>query len=256
MKALLLLLLACFTLTTAQAQTPPAPATGDELPAAVTEDEIAVTSDFRGFSVTVFGFNPDRRGRGDVVVAVRGPMMPARVMRKTRVFGFWVNGPPVEFSRAPSFHSVISERPLRSIASTQEIWRLQLDPAASAQLAGDLPDDADPSAYRAALVRLRSAQGLYSVNPRGLQLISQRRLFTAQVRIPANAPIGDYVADVYLFRDRRLVSSQRSRVVVSRVGIERTIHDLSTTQPLLYGFAAIAMALSAGAIAAYAFRRA
>ncbi len=249
MRALLLALALLFA-PAAFAQAPT-----EDLPAAVTEDEIAVTSDYRGFSITVFGVNPDRRGRGDVVVAVRGPNQPASVMRKRRFLGLWVNGTPVEFSEAPGFHAVMSARPLRAIASPQAIWSLQLDPAASAQLAGATPGDADPSDYREALVRLRTRAGLYIENPRGLAMLSENRLFRAQIRIPANAPLGDYVADVYLFRNGRLISSQRSPVAVSRAGVERQIHMVATTQPFLYGLIVVAMALSAGWLAAFAFKR-
>lgn len=194
MKRLLIVLAAIF-FCAAQA---PAPATqpNQELPAAVTDEDIPVTSDYRGFSITVFGMNPDRLGRGDVVVALRGPSLPARVVRKRRFFGLWVNGPPVHFTEAPGFMAVFSARPLRSIASPQAIWSLKLDPAAAAQLAGAIPGDADPSDYREALVRLRTQAGLYSENPRGLTMLSRNRLFRAQVRIPANAPLGAYVADV------------------------------------------------------------
>lgn len=227
-----------------------------DLPAAVTEDEIAVESDYRGFSITVFGVNPDRRGRGDIVVAVRGPSGPATVMRKRRWLGLWVNGSPVEFSEAPAFHYVISARPLQQIVSPQAIWSLQLDPAASARLAGATPADADPSAYREALVRLRTAAGLYRVDPEGLDMMSDGRLFRAQVRIPANAPLGNYVADVYLFRNGRLVSSQRSPVNVSRAGFERTVHDLASDRPIFYGLVVVALALASGWGAAAVFRRA
>lgn len=251
MRRLILILAACL-FCAAQAPAPPAQ---PELPAAVTEDEIAVTSDYRGFSITVFGFNPDRLGRGDVVVAVRGPDQPATVVRKRRFFGFWVNGPPVRFSEAPGFLAVISARPLRAIARPEAIVRLKLDPAASARLEGAIPADGDPSEYREALARLRTQAGLYAESSRGLIMLSNGRLFRAQVRIPANAPLGGYVADVYLFRNGRLVASQRSPVNVSRAGVERRIHDLAMGQPFLYGLLTVAMALSAGWLAALAFRR-
>lgn len=237
------------------AQAPPLPNVPTDLPAAVTEDEIAVTSDYRGFSITVFGVNPDRRGQGDVVVAVRGPPERASLMRKRRVFGIWVNSARVEFAAAPAFFTVISAKPLRQIASPQAIWSLQLDPAAAARLAGPTPGDADPSEYREALVRLRERAGLYSEDARGLTMLSRNRLFRAQIRIPANAPIGAYVADVYLFRGGRLVSSQRSTVNVSRAGFERTVHSLATERPFIYGMLTLALALSAGWGASLIFRR-
>jgi uncharacterized protein (TIGR02186 family) len=234
----------------------------NELPAAVAEDQISISSDYRGSYITVFGVNPDRFGRGDIVVVLRGPNESAIVMRKRRVMGLLMNGDPVEFAQAPSFFAVLSSRPLRDIASAESIWRYQLDPAASAQLASAIPDGADPSAYRRALVRLRYAQGLYQsydgrIRPgeRGGLTMYQRGLFRAVVRLPANAPIAQYNADTYLFRDGRLISSQRIPITISRVGIERRIHDLATNFPWIYGILTVLLALAAGWAAALIFRR-
>lgn len=234
----------------------------NDLPAAVAEEQITVSSDYRGSYVTVFGVNPDRRGRGDIVVVVRGPSDAAVVMRKRRVFGLWVNGDPVQFSQAPTFFAVLSNRPLRQIANPQSIWQYQLDPAASAQLASAVPEGADPSAYRAALVRLRRDQGLYqwysgraAPDQRGGLTMYQGGLFRAVVRLPANAPIARYHADTYLFRDGRLISSQRIPITISRVGFERRIHDLATSASWLYGVVTVLLALFAGWVAALIFRR-
>ncbi|MGD9815883.1 MAG: TIGR02186 family protein [Hyphomonadaceae bacterium] len=261
MKRLVLLCCLALFVAPARAQQQPGDVASD-LPAAVAEDDIRVSSDYRGSYVTVFGFNNDRRGRGDVVVVVRGPNQPATVMRKQPVWGLWVNSDPVRFDQAPSFFAVLSNRPLPSIASPQIIWRYQLDPAASAQLSSAVPVGGDPSAYRAALVRLRRAQGLYQWysgqappdRREGLTMY-EGGLFRAVVRLPANAPIARYHADTYLFRDGRLVSSQRIPIGVSRVGIERQIHDLANNASLIYGLLTVLLALLAGWGAAFLFRR-
>lgn len=239
------------------------PDVATDLPAAVVEEQITVSSDYRGSYITVFGVNPDRRGRGDIVVVVRGPSEAATVMRKRRVFGILVNSDPVRFSEAPSFFAVLSNRPLRQIATPQGIWTHGLDPAAAAQLASAVPAGADPSAYRAALTRLRAAQGLYqtyvgrppSPEARGGLTMYQGGLFRAVVRLPANAPIADYRADTYLFREGRLISTQQIPIRISRVGIERRIHDLAFNASFLYGVLTVLLALFAGWIAALLFRR-
>jgi uncharacterized protein (TIGR02186 family) len=235
----------------------------NDLPAAVVEDQIAVSSDYRGSYITVVGVNPDRRGRGDIVVVLRGPNEGAVIMRKRNFYGLWINGDPVQFSQVPSFFAVLSSRPLSEIANAQSIRQYELDPAASAQLASAVPAGADPSAYRRALVRLRYGQGLFQSydgrprreNDRSGLTMYQAGLFRAVVRLPANAPIAQYNADAYLFRDGRLISSQRIPVTVSRVGIERRIHDLATNASWLYGIVTVLMALFAGWVAALLFRR-
>lgn len=240
----------------------PAPEVAADLPAGVAEEQITVSSTYGGSYITVFGVNPDRRGRGDIVVVLRGPNEAATVMRKRRVLGLWVNGDPVQFSEAPSFFAVLSNRPLRDIANPQSIWLYQLDPAASAELASAVPAGGDPSAYRAALVRLRREQNLYQWHARppregarvGLTAY-QGGLFRAVVRLPANAPIAQYRADTYLFRDGRLISRQQIPITVSRIGIEATIHDLATNVSWLYGVVTVLLALAAGWGAAFVFRR-
>lgn len=261
-RAALLALALLLTAPLASAQERPGD-TASDLPAAVAEERITVSSDYRGSSVTVFGVNPDRRGRGDIVVVVRGPNAPASVMQKRRVLWLWVNSSPVRFSEAPSFFAVLSNRPLRQIASPQAIWRYGLDPAASAQLESAVPAGANPADYRNALVRLRRAQGLYqeftggeaASGNGGALTLYQGGLFRAVVRLPANAPIAEYYADTYLFRDGRLISSQRVRVDISRVGVERSIHDLATRSSFIYGVLTVLIALAAGWAAAFLFRR-
>lgn len=254
MRALLALLLFTLAIGPAAAQSNAPGDVASDLPAAVAEEQISVSSAYRGSVIDVWGVNPDRRGRGDIVVVVRGPDEPATVMRKRRVMGLWVNGDPVRFSEAPGFFAVLSNRPLRQIASPQAIWSLELDPAASARLASAVPPGADPSEYRAALVRLRTAQRLYLENRAGLTMYAGG-LFRARVQLPANAPIADYHADTYLFRNGRLISSQRIPVRISRVGIERRIHDLATKYSFFYGLLVVGFALGAGYVAAYIFRR-
>lgn len=248
--------------TPSQQQQQPPDGAG-ELPAAVVDEEITVSSDYRGSYITVFGVNPDRRGRGDIVVVVRGPTDNVTVMRKRRAMGFLlVNGDPVRFRDAPTFFAVLSNRELSDIASPLLMHRYGLDPAASAQLDSGVPAGADPSAYRAALVRLRRAQNLYQTYTEppsgdvrsGLTLYSGG-LFRAQVRLPANAPIAQYNADAYVFREGRLISHQRIPIGFARVGVERNIHEFATRASFFYGIFVVLIALGAGWLAAVLFRR-
>jgi uncharacterized protein (TIGR02186 family) len=246
----------------AAAQEQPGGDVADDLPAGVAEEQITVSSTYGGSYITVFGVNPDRRGRGDIVVVLRGPNEPATVMRKRQTFGLWINGAPVRFSEAPAFFAVLSNRPLREIASPESIWRYQLDPAAAAQLASGTPAGTTGADYRTALVRLRRAQGLYQTyasppveGVRGGLTAYPGGLFRAVVRLPANAPIAQYHADTYLFRDGRLISRQRIPIMIARVGVERTIHDLATNVSWLYGIVTVLLALLAGWGASVLFRR-
>ncbi|MBL8557716.1 MAG: TIGR02186 family protein [Hyphomonadaceae bacterium] len=226
-----------------------------DLAAGITDEEVAVTSDYQGARLTVFGVHwRGGRAKSDVVVVLRGPGEEEIVRRKRRVLGLWINADPVRFSDAPSFHALASTRPIGSFLSASTIANLGLDPGARARLETATPADTDPAAYRRALVRLKRAEGLYRESPYGLRL-EEDGAFKAPFIIPANAPIGAYSVDVFLFRNGRLVQQKPGEIVISRIGIEKTIHTAAHKWPLLYGIATVLFALGAGYAAALAFRR-
>ena len=64
--------------------------------AALTDARVDVDSGFRGASIVLYGavFNPSDTP-ADVVVVVRGPDAPVRLVKKTRSMGVWLNSRPV-----------------------------------------------------------------------------------------------------------------------------------------------------------------
>jgi uncharacterized protein (TIGR02186 family) len=250
-RRLLLIALAalCLAAPQARAQRPGDLATG------ITEEEVAVTSDYRGARLTVFGVHWLRgNARSDVVIVLRGPSERQVVRRKRRVAGLWINADPVRFSNAPSFYSLASTRPVGAFLSASTIASLGLDPGGLARLESSTPRDSDPAAYRRALVRLKERAGLYRESPAGLR-IEDDGAFKSNFIIPANAPVGAYKVDVYLFRNGRLVRHKPGEIVISRIGVEKTIYAAAQTWPLLYGLTTVLFALAAGYVAAFAFRR-
>ena len=85
-------------------------------------DRIAITSDFSGTRLVVFGAldNADARirqqQRYDIVVAMIGPRRPVVVRRKERTLGIWINRGSEQFSAAPSSYALSSTRPLPDVA--------------------------------------------------------------------------------------------------------------------------------------------
>lgn len=242
----------------AQQASPPA-VRPDGCPSIVSEvldGVIEVDSGFRGARVIVYGAIQNttmRRQRvGDVVVTLRGPDHPVDVHRKELAFGFWTQGTEVSFAAAPAYFAVASTRPLQDIASPAMIWTQALDPAPLARLAGPTPAGTDPGAWRSALLRLKRADGLYVTQT--LSLASQA-LFRATFELPANAPIGEYVASVYLFCGGQMLNLQRGSVVVERTGVERTVHSFAREQPILHGLVTVVIAVLAGLASALVYRR-
>ena len=83
--------------------------------------------------------------------------------------------------------------------------------------------------------------------------LAEDTLFQTSVQMPANLVEGDYAAQFFLVRDREVISSADTTIVVEKTGIERWLYNLSRDRPLLYGLASVAAALAAGWLAAEAF---
>lgn len=237
--------------------------------AALTETQVEVASDFAGASIVLYGAVFHTGERPDVVVVVRGPQEPVRLVRKTRVAGLWLNSRPVVFVGAPGFYQAASTRPLEDIANfgTRRRLGLGLD-----HLRIDAPEEesvetrygvrdvvvsrlgADYLDWRRAVVRLQEDAGLYEADPQGVAFVD-RGLFRAEVKLPASAPVGTYDAEVWLFQDGAPVSVRTRRLTVEKVGLERAVYAFAHERPWLYGLLSVCLALAAGWAASILFRR-
>lgn len=238
--------------------------------AALTETKVEVSSDFTGAGIVLYGAVFDPNGTPpDVVVVVRGPEQPVRLVRRVRVAGLWLNSRPVVFEGAPGFYMAASSRPLEEIAGFGVRRRLGLGvdhlridaPAESrtetrygvsdvvvSRLGSDYLD------WRRAVVRLKESSGLYDIDPKGVSFVDSG-LFRAEVNLPAEAPIGLYSIEVWLFQNGQPVSLRRRELTVEKVGIERSIFDLAHRRPWLYGLLSVLVALGSGWAASALFKR-
>jgi len=213
--------------------------------------EIAITTGFSGTELLLFGAL-DRAG--DVVVVVRGPARREIVRRKQRIGGVWVNSESMSFADVPAYYRVASTRPLSEIArpvafASRKIGAERLAFRRAADSGGD-----DEPAYRAALLRNKRREHLYSNGEGAVSTIGER-LFRTTVFFPANVPTGSYTVEVYLFRDRKAVMTQRTPLTVHKIGLEADIFNFAHQQSALYGIIAIVIALMAGWLAGVMFRK-
>ena len=225
-------------------------ARAEALVADLTSHLIAITTGFTGASVVLFGATD---GPGDVIVAVRGPEREMTVRRKSRVAGIWVNTQQVTFVNLPSFYAVAASRPIDDILSpaAAAFYRLGI---ANLKLAASTPaPSVVVDAFRTALERTQQEAGLYVERMGKVDFLGER-LFRTTITFPSNVPTGTYLVEVFLVRDRDIVSGQTTPLVVSRVGVDAAVFEFSTRQPGFYGAIAVVTAVVAGWLASLPFR--
>ena len=98
------------------------PGAKESIEADVSARNIAVTSDFNGTQIVVFGAvdgsqQPSAEsGYYDVIIVVEGVPSRMVVRRKGNVAGLWLNTASVIFDNVPSYYAVASNRPIDEIA--------------------------------------------------------------------------------------------------------------------------------------------
>ena len=223
--------------------------------------EIAITSDFAGADLTIFGAlsNTDQLllaiGQYDIVVVLEGPRENATVRRKERVFGIWINTRSMTFEHVPQAYSLSSTRAVDNITAPLELSdrgigvdHIPLTPVGFVGNVADVPE------FRQAFRSLQSAGGLYESDPAGVRFVSST-LFKATLRIPADVPNGVHTVHAYLFKSGKFLAEKYLPLRVVKTGIEQTITDAAHQQPILYGVFSVLLALVTGWAASFIFRK-
>jgi uncharacterized protein (TIGR02186 family) len=250
----LLLIVLTITGVTADAREP--------LATDLSEHEVAITSDFNGLDLLLFGSTGDpgltgvdgRRPDIDVIVVVHGPEVPMKIWRKERVAGVWVNSQPVQFDNVPGYYAVAANRPLGEI-TTEDYLRSKNIGAENLVLISveDVPV-AEKAELRNAILSNRHDAGLYLLDEDAVTF-PDGRLFRSSIHFPANVPVGDYRVIVRLFIDGVQIDRSYTVVNVGKKGLERQIYAMAQNQSLLYGIGAVLIAMFAGWLASVAFRQ-
>jgi uncharacterized protein (TIGR02186 family) len=192
-------------------------------------------------------------GPGDVVVVVRGPPREVSVRRKSRVAGIWINTRRVSFAGVPTYYTVASSRPLDEITTpaARQLYEIGHENLRLTVVEGRRQIDE----FRAALIRTQQNEGLFGREPGRVGFLGER-LFRTEIKLPANVPIGTYTVQVFLVRDKDVVSGQTTPLIISKVGVDAELFDFADRRSALYGLVAVVAAMMAGWLASLPFRNA
>jgi uncharacterized protein (TIGR02186 family) len=225
----------------------------------VSARNIEIRYSFTGAQLLLFGAILYPGGRAptdnpDVVVVVKGPVEPIIIREKQRIAGIWMNADTSRFRSAPSFYAVASSRPIAQLVDERTaavyelgVQNLQLSPGT-----GALPEKA--RRFEAGLLDLRQREGLYSENPRGVE-ISEGVLYRARIAIPSQVPVGTYTAETFLIDNGRVLAAATRDIQIGKSGFERFVALAARRHSLIYGLVSVLLSLALGWAAAAAFKR-
>ena len=223
---------------------------------------VAIRTDFAGTRVLLFGAlvrsKEEEKARPGIIVVIRGPEREFRMHRKRRKLGVWINSDERVFPKAPGYYAILATDALDKIAPKQALHAVGIG---FDNLKDELIESGqgfrsreEAAEYAEGLIRLQMKRRLYQQDPQGVQMTG-RYLFRARFDLPANVPLGTYHARVYLFREGRLLGTYDAPLTIEKKGFEQFVYDLAHKQPLIYGVAAVVIAIAAGFLANAIFRK-
>ncbi|CAN1502498.1 Conserved hypothetical protein CHP02186-related, transmembrane [Rhabdaerophilaceae bacterium] len=237
-------------------------AASQELVVTLSTREVAVTSNFSGADVAVFGLierdlrTVTRASPFDVVITVQGPAGDVLMHNKTRFGPIWLTASRRRFSNIPLYFSTLSARPVADIGDSTQAARLKLSllhylpeiPALNAE------QELEEASYRDALLRIRAKEGAWTVDPSAVTMV-RPNLFTAKISLPGKAPTGLYLVNIAVLSEGILLRQTQSGFVVRKVGFDAAIADAAKATPWLYALLTILMAILLGWTANLIFRK-
>jgi uncharacterized protein (TIGR02186 family) len=225
----------------------------------VSARNVQIRYTFAGAQLLLFGAIVYPGGRvprhtPNIVVVVKGPAEPIVIREKQRIAGIWMNADSSRFRSAPSYYAVASSSPIARLVDERTaaiyefgVHNLQLSPGTT-----NLPDQAHR--FETGLLDLRQREGLYSENPRGVE-ISGGVLYRAVITIPSQVPVGTYTAETFLVDDGKVLAAATRDIEIGKSGFERFVALAARRHSVLYGLFAALLSLALGWSAAAIFRR-
>lgn len=234
------------------------PARAEDIVADLSQDRVAISTNFDGSEILVFGAIRREAPRSfdskmAIIVTVSGPPETVVVRRKDRRLGIWVNADSVEMTAVPSFYSIASSIPLAQALTPEEDakWSITTVSALRGPSMATTPGG-DPD-FLDALIRVNRANGAYG-RVEGAVALRDGTLFSTEIALPADLTEGNYDARIFLTRDGEVVDSYATSLYVTKVGLERWIYSLAHERPLVYGLLSLFIAIAAGWLASAMFR--
>ncbi|MCK0150015.1 TIGR02186 family protein [Marivita sp. S6314] len=235
-----------------------APLQAEEVVLGLSQDEVAITTNFDGSEITLYGAIKREKPIPDdnplqIIVTISGPLEPVTVRRKDQRLGIWVNVDSLSVSAAPSFYAIGTSAPWDEVINEADDLRHTISIPRAIRSVGAWSQVDDPQEFIDALIRIRMNNNSYALKENAVEL-RDSTLFTTSIQMPANLTEGDYATRIFLTRGGKVISTYETSIDVRKVGLERWLFNLSRQQPLLYGLLSLAIAIAAGWGASAAFR--
>lgn len=237
------------------------PGRAEELIVMLSTQDVAITSNYTGARVTVFGAierdfaSVSRPSKYDVVISVAGPASSVLVRNKELIGPLWINRNLMRYSDVPGYFALLSTGPVQQIANEAARERSRMGLTYMLPPLAQLPDELNPDkTAREALFRLRKKRNLLVEDTRAIQM-PRPNLFSAAIPLSASAPTGRYVVTVTVLAEGVPLKTSSTSFVVRKIGFEAYMAAYARDNGLMYGIVTAGLAVLIGLLGNLIFKR-
>ncbi|HXX81874.1 MAG TPA: TIGR02186 family protein [Thermodesulfovibrionales bacterium] len=231
--------------------------TSAELTATANHDHIKIDFFYHGSSVSVRGISDQGT---DLVIKIASPEGHQELRKKGKLAGFlWMNVGKLTFEKVPNLYSLHSTKKLEDILSRDEMDRYGLGYSALQKHAeiGPVASGDEKAEWFNQFVRFKESSKLYSVSSGKINITEQGRTQNYYVLLdwPYQALPENYTISVYAIKDKKVVETAETHVLVEQVGMVKSLAGMAKNNGAFYGIISILAALGAGFGVGMVFRR-
>lgn len=189
------------------------------------------------------------------ILELKGPAEEDHLLRQGRRGGLWMSVGEVIVHGAPSTYLVLTTPDVPSPKEGETLWGYK---ALEGQIKweGSLPRRGVGALWDE-FVKLKEREGLYGVFPGTLKLIrtlDDRSTVEGQFKLPANISPGRYSIALSILNSGKVVGQRSFELKVEMQGLAGGLTSLARRHGLLYGLAAVLLALVTGLIMGFLFK--
>ncbi len=227
---------------------------------AASKNLIEIGLSYRGDQIHFFGVNPVPGS--DVVIRLTAEKEEdVKLSVKGRVGPFWMTVKQYDVSGSPFIYKLHTGKPLDQIISPETAQELELGYAAVKQkmrlhLARGTAAPEDADLVFKGLLKIKEEANLYNIvqDPKRLE-VAEGRLFKHYFRFPPAATEGRYLVESFCFSKGQLVGYGKDVIEIKKVGLENWLTQTSQNQPIFFGIMAVVIAMGAGLLVGFIFRK-
>lgn len=212
----------------------------------VSPDFISINTFYKGADVNIRAELPD--GCDGAVLKIQGKDEEIQLNRKGKISVFWLNVDEVTVSNAPGIYMINASGPLDKICALkdQDAWTLGYR-ALQKQIRIQSQKELSGSEF-SEFIALKEHKGAYqSITTAQLtQIAANRPSLEAVFHIPPVMPSGDYVIQLYCFKNLVLMGRSNAQLHVEKIGLPNRLYSLAFDHPAAYGLLAIIIAMATG----------